>query len=152
LYVASHSAAARTQGLLPAAALLLPSRISRALLTTGAGRFALAATILTYSSIDGFLTLTASSSLHAALLTADLSALLHLRKSPRGLGSPKSLEASHRAAAAPAERPSSSYMCLLTSARAASATRCGALARSLTLPISAPIAASRISLPCRVSL
>jgi hypothetical protein len=45
---------------------------------------------LTYSSRGGLLPLTASSSLHAALLTADLSALLHLRKSSGGLGPPKS--------------------------------------------------------------
>jgi len=45
---------------------------------------------LTYSSIGGLLPLAASLSLQAALLTADLSALLHLRKSSGGLGSPKS--------------------------------------------------------------
>gem|GEM_PF-364777 len=89
--MASQSAAAaRTQGFLPKTALLFPARISRALLTTGAGSLALAATILTYSSIGGLLPLAASLSLQAALLTADLSALLHLRKSSGGLGSPKS--------------------------------------------------------------
>jgi hypothetical protein len=109
---------------------------------------------LTYSSIGGLLPLAASLSLHAALLTADLSALLHLKKSPNGLGPPRSLAASHRAAtaAAPAERPSRSYMCLLTRAIAASATRCGAPAHSLTLLTSAPIAASLASFPCRLSL
>jgi hypothetical protein len=45
---------------------------------------------LTYSSRGGLLPLTSSSSLHAALLTADLSALLHLRKSSGGLGPPRS--------------------------------------------------------------
>jgi hypothetical protein len=45
---------------------------------------------LTYSSIGGLLPLTASSSLQAALLTADLSALLHLGKSSGGLGPPRS--------------------------------------------------------------
>jgi len=45
---------------------------------------------LTYSSREGLLPLAASLSLHAALLTADLSALLHLRKSSGGLGPPRS--------------------------------------------------------------
>jgi hypothetical protein len=45
---------------------------------------------LTYSSRGGLLPLAASSSLHAALLTADLSALLHLGKYSGGLGPPKS--------------------------------------------------------------
>jgi hypothetical protein len=74
-----RDAAARTQGLLPATALLFLARISSALLAAGAGRFALAATIPTYSSKGGLQLLTASSSLHAASLTADLFALLHLR-------------------------------------------------------------------------
>ncbi len=54
---------------------------------------------------------------------------------------PRSLEASHRVVAAPAE-PSRSYTCLLTRAMTASAARRGAPAHFLTLLISAPIEAS----------
>ncbi len=87
---ASHrAAAAQTQGFLPAKTLLFFSRSSTAALTTEAGRPTLAATVPTYSSMEGLLLcLTASLSLHAAFLTLRSSALLHLRKSSSGLGAP----------------------------------------------------------------
>ncbi len=88
------AAAAETHGFLPNKTRLFLSKSSTAALTIGAGRPTLAASVFTWSSIDGLPpSFTASLSLHATLLTLRSSALLHLRKSSSGLGAPAAVAA-----------------------------------------------------------